>query len=349
MPEITTLVFMRRIKSRILFEQMMGRATRLCPEIGKTHFEIYDPVGVYDSLAPVNTMKPIVANPTATFGDLLKGLETLPTEEQLKNQIEIIVAKIQRKKGSITQKTLLHFIDLSGGLDPTQFIGSIRGLGTVEAKDYILKNRQLFELLSEGSYYAKQPRIISDKEDELKEHARGYGSGKKPQDYLDEFRAFVTDNINSIAALKVVATRPKELTRESLKSLKLELDRHNFTEQQLNTAWKELKNEDIAADIISFIRQHAIGSPLISHEERIKNAVERLRKNHSFTKMELGWLDRIEKNLLLESVLDLSTFETGSFKSLGGFTKINKVFQNKLEDIIQELNVYLYDDGGKIA
>ncbi len=91
-PEITTLVFMRRIKSRILFEQMMGRATRLCPEIGKTHFEIYDPVGVYDSLAPVNTMKPIVANPTATFGDLLKGLETLPTEEQLKNQIEIIVA-----------------------------------------------------------------------------------------------------------------------------------------------------------------------------------------------------------------------------------------------------------------
>ena len=39
-PEITTLVFMRRIKSRILFEQMLGRATRLCPAIGKTHFEI---------------------------------------------------------------------------------------------------------------------------------------------------------------------------------------------------------------------------------------------------------------------------------------------------------------------
>lgn len=37
-PEITTLVFMRRVKSRILFEQMLGRATRLCPEIHKTHF-----------------------------------------------------------------------------------------------------------------------------------------------------------------------------------------------------------------------------------------------------------------------------------------------------------------------
>ena len=46
-PEIVNLVFMRRIKSRILFEQMLGRATRLCPSIGKTNFEIYDPVGVY--------------------------------------------------------------------------------------------------------------------------------------------------------------------------------------------------------------------------------------------------------------------------------------------------------------
>lgn len=63
-PEINTLVFMRRVKSRILFEQMLGRATRLCPGIKKTHFEIHDPVGVYDSLQDVNTMKPVVANPT---------------------------------------------------------------------------------------------------------------------------------------------------------------------------------------------------------------------------------------------------------------------------------------------
>ena len=33
-PAITTLVFMRRVKSRILFEQMLGRATR---QIGRAH------------------------------------------------------------------------------------------------------------------------------------------------------------------------------------------------------------------------------------------------------------------------------------------------------------------------
>ena len=67
--DIHTLIFMRRVKSRILFEQMLGRATRLCPEIGKSHFEIYDPVGVYESLEPVNTMKPVVQNGSAEFAD----------------------------------------------------------------------------------------------------------------------------------------------------------------------------------------------------------------------------------------------------------------------------------------
>jgi type I restriction enzyme R subunit len=43
-PAISHLVFMRRVKSRILYEQMIGRATRRCDDIGKTVFKIYDPV-----------------------------------------------------------------------------------------------------------------------------------------------------------------------------------------------------------------------------------------------------------------------------------------------------------------
>ena len=51
-----------------------------------------------------------------------------------------------------------------------------------------------------------------------------------------------------------------------------------------------------------------------------------------------------------ESVLNVTVFdEDGRFKAQGGFAKINKVFGNQLENIILELNEYLYDDGGKIA
>jgi type I restriction enzyme R subunit len=347
--EITTLVFLRRVKSRILFEQMLGRATRLCPQIGKTHFEIYDPVGVYESLEPVNTMKPVVQNESASFGDLLSGLKILETEQQLRNQIELIVAKIQRRKRNMNEQAAAHFIDLSGGLDPAQFVEKLAVMSTQEAKEYILNNARLFELLDEAGPSVGRPVIISDHEDELSSHTRGYGQGRTPQDYLDAFKDFINNNINTIAALNVVCTRPRELTRESLKSLKLELDRHHFTEQQLNTAWRELKNEDIAADIISHIRRGALGSALVSSEERIKLAVDKLRKSHSFSKMELDWLRRIEKTLYSETVIDRETFDTGSFKTEGGFERIDKVFTGKLEAYLQELNGYLYDDGEKTA
>ena len=261
----------------------------------------------------------------------------------------MIIAKIQRKKRSMSEKALEHFSDLSGGEDPNSFVDRVKGMKPNEAKEYILRNKKLFRILDEGGTDSRRPVVISDKRDELISHTRGFGEGVRPEDYLEEFKEFITGNINKIAALKAVCSKPRSLTRESLKSLKLELDRHNFTEKQLNTALKETKNEDIAADIISLIRQQAIGSALISHEDRIRSAVERLKEKHSFSKMEKNWIDRIERNLILESVLDKETFETGAFKTYGGFDKINKVFENKLDGIIDELNEYLYDDGGKIA
>ncbi len=343
-PEITTLVFMRRVKSRILFEQMMGRATRLCPEIGKTHFEIFDPVGVYESLEPVTNMKPVVANPNVTFTDLISGLEKLPTEEQKKNQIDMIIAKLQRKRRKLSGKAIEHFIDLSGGKNPAQFIDELKAMVTEKAQEHILRNKKLFEMLNEAGYGQINPVIISVKPDELISHSRGYGKAQKPEDYLEEFKEFIYNNKNKITALNIVCTRPKELTREALKSLKLELDRNDFTEVQLNSAWRELKNEEITADIITFIRQQSLGSALISHEDRIRNAINKLKKKHSFSKMELDWLGRIETHLLHESILDKETFETGAFKTKGGYKVIDKIFSNKLKNIIEEINEYLYED-----
>jgi len=349
-PEITTLVFMRRIKSRILFEQMMGRATRLCPEIYKTHFEIYDPVGVYDSLEEVNTMKPVVANPATTFNQLFDGLEVMEDEKQVQYQINQILAKMQRKKRSMSGEDMEHFISMTGGKDPTQVIFEVQQCKPEEAKKRLLAYADAIRRMQEIRYNGSKPVVVSLAEDELLYHVRGYGSGSRPEDYLDAFAAYIKINMNEIAALNIVCTRPKELTRESLKSLRLTLDREGFTTQQLNTAISQMTNEEITADIISLIRRYAIGSTLISHEARIRRAVDRLRKAHSFSKQELNWISRMEKYLMEESVLNVSVFdEDGRFKAQGGFAKINKVFQNKLESIVLELNEYLYDDGGHAA
>ncbi len=348
-PEITTLVFLRRVKSRILFEQMLGRATRLCPEIHKTHFEIYDPVGVYESLEPVSAMKPVSVSPAATFLQLLDGLEALEDERQVRRQIDQIVAKLQRKKRRLDSKTLEHFVSMTQGQDPTQFIKNIQNCETKEARNRLLSYVDVFRMLQRAKDIG-QPVVISDEEDELLEHRRGYGKGNKPEDYLDAFAAYVKTHRDEIAALNIVCVSPKELTRESLKSLRLALDREGFTVQRLNTAISQMTNEEITADIISLIRRYAIGSPLISHESRIRRAVAKLKKAHDFTRQELNWIARMEKYLMEESVLNVAVFEEDSrFKTQGGFRKIDKVFGNRLESVILELNEYLYEDGGESA
>ena len=339
--EIENLVFMRRIRSRILFEQMLGRATRLCPEIGKTHFEIYASIGVYNALLPVSTMKPVVANPTTSFDDLIDGIDQLDSERARENQIELIIAKIRRNKSKMSDEYRDQFEQLSGGLSPEAFIDSLKSMPVDKAVETVKKSREALD------YVRRMPKerekFISDEVDCVTGHTRGYGDATKPEDYLKEFRDFIDHNLNEIVALNIVATRPKELTRKSLKELKLILDRENFNETMLQTAWKEMTNEDIAADIISFIRQRSIGDALISKDDRIHNAIAKTKAAHpELSKIQLGWIDRIEAQLLKEVVLNKETFESEAFKNKGGYNAVNKAFGQKLDELIEEINGYMY-------
>ena len=263
--KIVNIVFMRRIKSRILYEQMLGRATRLCPEIGKTHFEIYDAVRLYETLSKVSLMKPVVANPKVTFDTLIDGIDNLDSDKARRNQIDKIIAKIFRSKGRMSEQSREQFSSLTGGKTPEQFAEELRHTSVDEAVQRVKNNRDAFAYVKNES--TLQPQIISDVEDTVISHERGYGNATKPEDYLKEFRDFIDNNRDKIIALNIVATRPKDLTRQSLKDLKLTLDRDGFSETKLQTAWKEMTNEDIAADIISFIRQRSTGDALIGKDE----------------------------------------------------------------------------------
>lgn len=350
-PEITTLVFMRRVKSRILFEQMLGRATRLCPKINKTHFEIYDPVGVYDSLEEVNTMQPVSADPKTTFAQLLDGLEVLEDEAHIKNAVAQIIAKLQRVKRRLTKEEVNEFKDLAAGLTIEGFIQKIESLPAAEARNTLLMEASLLEMLDGKHGHGGYTKVISDKQDKFLIRERGFGKNEqRPEDYLEAFEDFVKNNVNEIAALNIICTRPKELTRETLKSLRMALAQNGFTTQQLNTAVSEITSEEITADIISLVRRYAIGSPLVSHQARIRRAVDKLKKAHNFSRVELNWLSRIESYLLNESVMNVKVFdEDERFKTNGGYKRLNQIFRNNLEGIITELNEYLYDDGGRTA
>jgi len=185
-------------------------------------------------------------------------------------------------------------------------------------------------------------QLISHHPDELESHTRGYGSAQKPEDYLNAFREFVITNMNKVSALAIVCQRPRELTRQTLKELKLVLDQAGYTEKNLQVAWKDWKNEEIAADIISFIRRQALGDPLISHEDRIRKAMTRIFAMRPWTTIQRQWLECIEKQLIAQTVLDREDFDRGAFATHGGFSRLNKIFQGNFQEILDEINTTLY-------
>lgn len=349
-PAITTLVFLRRVKSRILFEQMLGRATRLCPEIKKDKFSVYDPVGVYEALEQVSTMKPVSVSPTSTFGDLMEGLDIASDGDGLKAIVDQVVAKLQRRKQRLRDSAVEHISDLTGGLSLGDVAKTLKNLAPDDAREWMKDNVVLFELLDNMPTGEPRRQVISDKEDELISHTRDYGLAESPSDYLAEFTQFVKENADEIAALKVICTSPSDLTRDQLKSLKLTLDRRGFTEQKLSSALSQTSNQEIVADIITLVRRFAIGSPLISHKERVQRAVNRLKKQHSFSRVELGWLSRIEQYLENELLLTRETFDADPrFRQSGGFKKIDLAFGGNLGIVIEEFNQHMYEDQEGIA
>lgn len=343
-PEICNLVFLRRVKSRILYEQMIGRATRLCPSIKKTHFTIYDAVGVYGILEQVSNMKPVVTNPKITFSQLVEELEILENEDLQRKHVNEIIAKLQRKKRRFNDDDLQNFKILTGGKSPEEFTQWLKTASIEEVVNEVRGKSQLFNFLDE-TRYGGTLKAISNHADVLREHSIGYGASNKPEDYLQEFKTYINDNMNKLPALEIVCKRPKELTRKSLRELKLEMTNKGFSETNLNKAWHDMKNEDIAADIISFIRQQALGTALLSHEERIQRAMDKVRKMSSWNKVQLNWLDRFEKQLLAETIIDRESFEAGAFKKEGGFTRIDKIFGGKLDEVLEKINENLYGEG----
>ena len=346
-PEITKIVFMRRIKSRILYEQMLGRATRLCPRINKTHFDIFDAVDLYGYLDEFSSMKPVVANATVSFDELFAGYAKAKDGEHVKFINEQVIAKFQRMKRNMDESQRNYFTVMSHYESPEAFIAAVRKARAIsedDCREVLVRAKDAFAAFKLPKSDARYV-IVSDRQDEVQAVTRGFGKGQEPADYLESFSAYLKANRDKIEALEIVCTRPADLTLGDLKKLSMTLDANGFNSLQLNTAVRQVTDEECAADIITLVRRYAIGSPLVSHEERIHNAVKKLNKAHAFTAGEKKWVERIEKYLINESVLNEQTFdEYLAWRNQGGFSKVNKIFGNKLVELIKELNAYLYDD-----
>ena len=359
-PKICNLVFMRRVKSRILYEQMIGRATRRCDEIGKTVFRIYDPVDIYAALQEVNTMKPLVKDPNITIEQLVNELTDsellekslkISGEQQGQTHAHLVLDQLSQKLMRVLRKAdkkaeskplikqKLSELQQQWGVEPKLLHQHLNKIGPRNAAEFLNQHLNLvtqLETVNELLGSERKP-IISEHSDELLNREQTYGKYKKPEDYLDQFNQFIRDQLNQSVALAVVVNKPKDLTREQLKEIKLLLDNNGYNEATLRSAVFRQTNQDIAASIVGHIRRAALGEVLIPFEQRVYQGMQRIYNLYPWTPAQRKWLERLAKQLVHEVIIDRE-FVNIRFSDQGGAKQMNKVLGNQLDTVLDQLS-----------
>jgi type I restriction enzyme R subunit len=134
------------------------------------------------------------------------------------------------------------------------------------------------------------------------------------------------------------------LTRRHLQEVRLALDEQGFTETALKAAWLATTNREIAASILGFIRRGALGDPLRPYEDRVRSAVARILESRAWSRPQRDWLERLGQQLIHNQVLDRESFDRGAFREVGGFRRANKIFDDRLLEVVGDLQEEIWRD-----
>ena len=256
---IEVLIFMRDVRSRNYFQQMIGRGTRsfskdelikVTPsaKLNKERFYIIDAVSVFKS---VKVDYPVVdRKPSVPLKDLMKMVILQPDEENLSS----LASRLTKIDKQISETDREKFKELAGGKSITQ---AAIDLANVYDPDVQYQTaRQIYNLpdneepTPEQIQTAMQPSILSaikpfdnPKLRDFVETVRqkiyqiidivnidkvtfsGFDSTAKEnaEEIINNFRKFIEENKNEIIALKILYSQPyrrKELTLKMISELK---------------------------------------------------------------------------------------------------------------------------------
>jgi type I restriction enzyme R subunit len=279
---------------------------------------------------------------TLTFEQLFEEFARVKEEKHREAVREQLLVKMRQRIKRLHEQARANY-EAAAGETPEATLKRLAEQPTATTAAWIKQRSTLGKILdwnpdADGPVFIP----ISHHPDQVIAVTRGYGKGQKPADFLDSFTAFIKGNINKIAALKIVLQRPRDLTRAELKALRLALDGQGYSETNLRRAWSDAKNEDIAASIIGFVRQAALGDALTPLDVRVNGAMKRILARKPWTEVQRKWLKRIGEQLLREVVVDRASIDEEPFRADGGFQRLNKVFGGQLEAVLSDINEELW-------
>ena len=341
-PALEFIVFLRPVKSRILWEQMLGRGTRRCDEINKTKFVVFD---CFDGtliryFKDVSNFK--IESPQKPALTIPQIIENIWQNVDRKYHSNVLVKRLRRIEKDMSGEARTQLSKWIADGDVGRFAGdllrSLRENFTDTMK--LLRNPNFQKLLIEYPR-AKRPFLVSyETQDEVSSRVEErFGEYGTASDYLDAFSIFVRENQDQIAAIKILLERPKDWSPQALGQLLQILRQHDFDEAKLKQAHGRVYHKQLA-DIISMVKHAAREEiPLLTAKERVEAAITDIRSRHAFSAQQSQWLGFIQNHLVNNLSIDLDDLDSQPvFADRGGVTQARKLFGADLPKLIDELN-----------
>ncbi len=347
-PDLEFIVFLRPVKSRILFEQMLGRGTRKGEKYpDKDHFTVFDCfdgtlLKYFKDSTGITKEEPL--KPTRTVKEIVDDIWANKDRDY---NIGCLVKRLQRIDKSMSGEGREMFAKYVPNGDLAAFA---RKLPATLRQEFVptmemLKNDGFQELLvayprPERTFvraYEQQDNVSSVLM--LRDVA---GQEYKPGDYLAVFSRFVAENPDHIDAVKILLDRPRAWSPSALNELreKLARSRYRFSVENLQRA-HEATYRKALVDVISMVKHAAKDEePLYTASERVERAFGKVTAGKTFTPDQQRWLDRIREHLRANLSIDQEDFEViPIFADAGGWGVARKVFgEPKLQALLNEFN-----------
>ena len=347
-PDLEFIVFLRQVKSRTLFEQMLGRGTRKGEKFpDKSHFTVFDcfdgTLLSYFRQATAITAEP-PDKPTRTIAEVIDDIWANRDRDY---NIRVLARRLQRvdKEMAGEARQLFAAYGLENG-DVARYARELPGklrrdfTGTMK----LLRNPSFQDLLTN---YPRPKRTFIRAhayEDHVESHwlvRDAAGREYQPADYLLAFSAFVRENPSKVQAIRILLNRPKDWGTGALNELKSKLAAapERFTVDALEKAHR-LRYDKALVDIISMVKHAARDEePLLTAEERVARVFDRLTLNHDFTPDQSKWLGRIREHLIANLSIDQDDFDlVPVLQNAGGWGGANRAFRGQLPALLKTIN-----------
>jgi type I restriction enzyme R subunit len=346
-PDLEFLVFLRPVKSRILFEQMLGRGTRKGEKFpSKSHFIVFDCFNG-TLLAYFRNSTAITAEPLEADGKTIAQIiEEIWQNSDRDYNIRRLVRRFQRIDKQMSGDARALFARFLPDGDVGRFAEDLQAMLRESFTDTmkILRDKDFQDLLVS---YPRPPRtflVAATVQDEVSSEwliKGATGQEYKPADYLTAFETFIRANAERVEAISILLSRPQGWGSQALRELREALVKtpEHFTEDNLRRAF-HIAHHKALVDVISMVKRAALEtSPLYTAEERVNQAIDRVTAARPLTDDQAKWMDYIRQHLIANLSIDREDFaNVPVLMNRGGWGRANRVFDGQLPDLLEQLN-----------